>query len=47
MDVENEEAVRTRLAKDPWGQELFTIRSVEPWSMWLQGPANPRSAPNL
>jgi uncharacterized protein YciI len=47
MDVENEEAAQTRLAKDPWGQELLTIKSVEPWSVWLRGPANPRSAPNL
>ena len=37
VDVENEEAIRTRLACDPWANDLLTIESVEPWSVWLRG----------
>jgi uncharacterized protein YciI len=34
--AESEEAVRERLAADPWPQELLTIEDVEPWSVWLR-----------
>ncbi len=34
--AESEEAVRERLAADPWPAELLTIESVEPWSVWLR-----------
>jgi uncharacterized protein YciI len=37
VDVESEEAIRTRLAEDPWARDLLTIESVEPWSVWLRG----------
>ena len=36
VDVESEEAIRTRLADDPWANEVLTIESVEPWSVWLR-----------
>ena len=34
--VESEGAIRARLADDPWGNEMLTIVSVEPWSVWLR-----------
>jgi uncharacterized protein YciI len=38
VDVENEATIRARLADDPWAGEMLTIRSVEPWSVWLRAP---------
>jgi uncharacterized protein YciI len=38
IDVENEPAVRARLADDPWLDDVLTIKSVEPWSVWLRPP---------
>jgi hypothetical protein len=34
--AESEEAVRERLAGDPWPEDLLTIESVEPWTVWLR-----------
>ena len=34
--AESEEAVRERLATDPWPEELLTIESIDPWSVWLR-----------
>ncbi len=34
--VESEAAIRARLADDPWGNEMLTTVSVEPWSVWLR-----------
>jgi uncharacterized protein YciI len=34
--AESEAAIRARLADDPWGTEMLTIVSVEPWSVWLR-----------
>ncbi len=39
VDVESEAAIRTRLADDPWANDVLTIESVEPWSVWLRAPA--------
>jgi uncharacterized protein YciI len=36
VDVESEAAIRARLADDPWGDDMLTTRSVEPWSVWLR-----------
>jgi len=36
VDAESEEAIRTRLADDPWANDMLTIESVEPWSVWLR-----------
>ena len=36
VDVENEEAIRSRLADDPWANDMLTIETVEPWSVWLR-----------
>ena len=34
--VESEAAIRARLADDPWGNEMLTTVSVEPWSVFLR-----------
>lgn len=36
VNVENEAAIRERLARDPWAGDLLTVTSVEPWSVWLR-----------
>ena len=36
VDVESEAAIRTRLADDPWANRILTIKSVEPWTVWLR-----------
>jgi hypothetical protein len=36
VDVDGEAAIRARLADDPWGNDMLTIVSVEPWSVWLR-----------
>jgi uncharacterized protein YciI len=38
VDAESEAAIRTRLAEDPWGEDMLMITSVEPWSVWLRAP---------
>jgi uncharacterized protein YciI len=38
VDAENEAAIRARLAEDPWGEDMLTITSVEPWSVLLRAP---------
>jgi hypothetical protein len=37
----DEGAVRARLADDPWPEELHTIESIRPWTVWLRGPGSP------
>ena len=39
VDVESEAAIRTRLADDPWANDMLTIESVEPWSVLLRASA--------
>ncbi len=36
IDLPDEAAVRARLAGDPWGEDMLTLESVEPWSVWLR-----------
>lgn len=36
VDAESEAAVRSRLADDPWGEDMLITKSVEPWSVWLR-----------
>jgi uncharacterized protein YciI len=36
-DAESEAAIRARLAEDPWADDVLTVKSVEPWSVWLRG----------
>jgi hypothetical protein len=42
VDVESEQAIRDRLADDPWAGSLLTLVSVEPWTVWLRGAVKPR-----
>ena len=37
VEAEDEDAVRDRLAEDPWAESVLTIASVQPWSVWLRG----------
>lgn len=39
VDEESEEAIRARLADDPWADSILTIKTVEPWSVWLRAAA--------
>lgn len=39
FDMASEAAVRARLAADPWANDILTIESVKPWSVWLR-PGN-------
>jgi uncharacterized protein YciI len=41
IDADDESAVRARLAEDPWPEELLTIESVRPWSVWLRASGSP------
>jgi uncharacterized protein len=36
VDAKSEEAVRSRLAEDPWADGVLTVASVQPWSVWLR-----------
>jgi uncharacterized protein YciI len=41
IDAESEDVIRARLAEDPWGEDMLTIESVRPWSVWLRADARP------
>ena len=41
MDALAEETLRARLADDTWPQELLTIESIRPWSVWLRASDSP------
>ena len=41
IDADDESAVRARLAEDPWPEELLTIESIRPWTVWLRAPRAP------
>jgi uncharacterized protein len=36
MDLGSEAEVRCRLAEDPWGEDMLTTESIEPWSIFLR-----------
>jgi uncharacterized protein YciI len=36
MEADSEEQIRARLAQDPWAGDLLTVKSVEPWTIWLR-----------
>ena len=41
VEAESEDAIRTRLAEDPWAPiEILRIASIEPWQLWLDGRTN-------
>jgi len=41
IDAESKPAIRARLAEDPWGEDMLTIESVRPWSVWLRAEKRP------
>jgi uncharacterized protein YciI len=41
IDGEDEATVRARLSEDPWPEELLTIESIRPWTVWLRTPRAP------
>jgi uncharacterized protein YciI len=41
IDAGSEAAVRARLAEDPWGEDMLTVESVRPWSVWLRAEKRP------
>ena len=36
VDANDEASVRARLGEDPWPQEVLTIESIRPWTVWLR-----------
>jgi uncharacterized protein YciI len=36
VDADDEAVVRARLAEDPWPEEILTIESIRPWTVWLR-----------
>lgn len=39
IDAQDEATIRTRLAGDPWSDDLLRTESIRPWSVWLRAPA--------
>jgi uncharacterized protein YciI len=37
IEAESEQAVRERLAGDPWSGTVLRIESIRPWQIWLRG----------
>jgi hypothetical protein len=37
VDADDEETVRARLGDDPWPEDVLTIESIRPWTVWLRG----------
>jgi hypothetical protein len=37
VDLEDEAAIRARLAADPWEDTILRIESIEPWTVWVRG----------
>jgi uncharacterized protein YciI len=41
VDADSEAEVRVRFAKDPWADDMLTIESVRPWSVWVRADVRP------
>jgi uncharacterized protein YciI len=41
VDAKSEADVRTRLAEDPWGEDMLTIVSMRPWTVWVRAEHGP------
>jgi uncharacterized protein len=37
VDLDDEAAIRARLAADPWEDTILEIESIEPWTVWVRG----------
>jgi uncharacterized protein len=33
----SEDAIRARMAEDPWSEDLLRLHEIRPWSLWLRG----------
>ena len=38
VDAADKEAVRSRLAQDPWPEDVLFTESIRPWSVLLRAP---------
>ena len=36
VDADDEATVRARLSDDPWPEQVLTIESIRPWTVWLR-----------
>jgi uncharacterized protein YciI len=36
VDADGEEAIRARLAQDPWMDNVLAVESIRSWSIWLR-----------
>ena len=39
VEAESEDAIRARLALDPWSETHLVVESIEPWTIRLQRPS--------
>jgi uncharacterized protein YciI len=39
FEAASEEAIRSRLAEDPWGEDMLVTEGIEPWNVLLRAPA--------
>jgi len=47
IDAASEDIIRARLAADPWTEaRLLVIKSVQPWTVLLDGCGGPQQEPN-
>jgi uncharacterized protein YciI len=37
VEAESEEAIRARLARDPWSESHLRVESIDPWTIRLGG----------
>ena len=37
VDADDEATIRACQAEDPWPEDLLTVESIRPWSVWLRG----------
>jgi uncharacterized protein YciI len=37
VEAESEEAIRARLARDPWSESHLRVESIDPWTIRLDG----------
>jgi hypothetical protein len=44
VEAPDDDAVRARLAEDPWEpMEVLVTSTVQPWTVWLDGRRSPRA----
>jgi hypothetical protein len=42
VEAADDAVIRARLAQDPWSEDVLTIESIRPWSVWLRAAQAPR-----